>query len=58
MNALNPTRKTLLIGMGNSGRADDGLGWKFADEYASANFLDVEYQIGRASCRERVYVLV
>lgn len=26
--------KTLLIGIGNSGRADDGLGWAFLDQLA------------------------
>lgn len=36
----------LLIGIGNTGRGDDGLGWMFADyvrEHASSLF-DVEYR--------------
>lgn len=38
--------KILLIGIGNSGRKDDGLGWKLAEWVASANVasLDVEYR--------------
>jgi hydrogenase maturation protease len=38
--------KMLLIGIGNCGRGDDGLGWMFADyvrEHASSLF-DVEYR--------------
>ena len=38
--------KILLIGIGNSGRGDDGLGWKFADlvEHSLYNFFDCEYR--------------
>ena len=38
--------KTLLIGIGNSGRSDDGLGWKFV-EMISGNgydFIDYEFR--------------
>ena len=34
--------KLLLIGIGNSGRKDDGLGWKFADYVNSLNLQDVD----------------
>ena len=44
MNAPQPTKRILLIGIGNNGRADDGLGWKFADEYDEATFIDVEHR--------------
>lgn len=40
------TAKMLLIGIGNCGRGDDGLGWSFADylkEYFS-DLFDVEYR--------------
>ena len=32
MNAFDPTKKTLMIGIGKPGRGDDALGWKFLDE--------------------------
>ena len=35
MNILKPHNHTLLIGIGNSGRADDGLGWAFLDALES-----------------------
>lgn len=45
MNALRTDRKTLLIGIGNSGRSDDALGWKFADEFSHLDSLfDIEYR--------------
>jgi len=36
----------LLIGIGNSGRGDDGLGWTFASLASNAgyNFIDFEYR--------------
>ena len=38
-------RKTLLIGIGNSGRSDDALGCKFVDEFADYDHLfDLEYR--------------
>lgn len=39
-------RKILLVGIGNGGRGDDGLGWKFADNTARkyAAGIDVEYR--------------
>lgn len=37
MNALNPN-DTILIGIGNSGRRDDGLGWAFLDRLAETNY--------------------
>ena len=38
--------KVLLIGIGNSGRGDDGLGWKFTDmlKRYKFDFLDYEYR--------------
>jgi hydrogenase maturation protease len=40
------SNKLLLIGIGNSGRGDDGLGWKFTDmlERYGYDFLDYEYR--------------
>ncbi len=38
--------KKLIIGIGNEGRRDDGLGWRFAEkaEVFSADFFDFEYR--------------
>jgi hydrogenase maturation protease len=44
MNALNPDHKTILIGIGNDGRADDALGWLFADQFADNSALEVVYR--------------
>jgi len=45
MNDINQTKKTLLIGIGNYGRADDALGWKFIDEFSDQEDLyDFEYR--------------
>lgn len=44
MNALNPDHKTILIGIGNDGRADDALGWLFADQFADNSALEVTYR--------------
>jgi hydrogenase maturation protease len=45
MNALKTTDKTLLIGIGNYGRSDDALGWKFIDTFISHDELfDFEYR--------------
>ena len=44
MNKSNPIKKTLLVGIGNYGRADDALGWKFSDEFSSDERFDVEYR--------------
>lgn len=45
MNDTNPTKKTLLIGIGNYGRADDALGWKFIDEFSGlSDLFDFEYR--------------
>jgi hydrogenase maturation protease len=41
------TAKKLLIGIGNYGRSDDALGWKFADAVAAGNDsadYDIEYR--------------
>lgn len=44
MNALK-TNRTLLIGIGNYGRSDDALGWKFIDTFESHDDLfDFEYR--------------
>lgn len=45
MNVLNPAKKKLLIGIGNDGRADDALGWKFAEAFSlHQELFDVEYR--------------
>ena len=45
MNESKTDQKVLLIGIGNSGRSDDALGWKFVDEFAAYDELfDVEYR--------------
>lgn len=45
MNDTNQTKKILLIGIGNAGRSDDALGWKFVDEFSDLNDLfDFEYR--------------
>jgi hydrogenase maturation protease len=45
MNDINPTKKILLIGIGNSGRGDDALGWKFIDEFSDlTDLFDFEYR--------------
>jgi hydrogenase maturation protease len=38
--------RILLIGIGNCGRGDDGLGWRFADYICESgyDFFDVEYR--------------
>jgi len=40
------TSRILLVGIGNSGRKDDGLGWKFSDlvNLWQLPFLDVEFR--------------
>ncbi len=39
-------KKTLFVGIGNIGRADDGLGWAFIDYLAlkSTNSYNLEYR--------------
>ena len=44
MHALNPDHKTILIGIGNDGRADDALGWLFADQFAENSVLEVVHR--------------
>lgn len=45
MNDLNQTKKTLLIGIGNDGRSDDALGWKFVEECSDlSDLFDFEYR--------------
>jgi hydrogenase maturation protease len=43
---LNKLPKTLIIGIGNSGRQDDGLGWAFLDaiELKVKDSYDLEYR--------------
>lgn len=44
MNELR-TAKILMIGIGNSGRSDDALGWKFADEFSNqTDMFDIDYR--------------
>ena len=40
------SNKILIIGIGNSGRCDDGLGWKFTSlvENAGHHFINCEYR--------------
>lgn len=39
------TDKILLIGIGNNGRSDDALGWKFVDEFSNqTDFFDIDYR--------------
>lgn len=45
MNTSKTTDKILLIGIGNYSRADDALGWKFADEFSvQSDLFDIEYR--------------
>lgn len=39
-------KRVLLIGIGNCGRGDDGLGWKFNDLLSEKNYnwIDLEYR--------------
>ena len=37
-------KKTLVIGIGNTGRADDGLGWEFVDMLADDERFDIVYR--------------
>jgi len=37
-------KNTLLIGIGNKGRGDDGLGWAFADQLKGDPSLEVIYR--------------
>ena len=45
-NLRTDSTRILCIAIGNSGRGDDGIGWKFADELKrfGYNFLDYEYR--------------
>ncbi len=43
MFTFDPTKKTLLIGIGNPGRGDDALGWKFLEEMESV-LPDIDYR--------------
>jgi hydrogenase maturation protease len=48
MNDINQTKKTLLIGIGNYGRTDDALGWKFINEFSDRDDLydfECRYQL-------------
>lgn len=37
-------KRVLMIGIGNSGRGDDALGWKFIDEVADQIGFEVDYR--------------
>jgi hydrogenase maturation protease len=37
-------KRTLIIGIGNSSRGDDGLGWKFLDDVVTGEGVDLEYR--------------
>jgi len=39
------TDKILMIGIGNSGRSDDAMGWKFVDEFSNqVDVFDIDYR--------------
>lgn len=45
MNGLKMDNKILMIGIGNNGRSDDALGWKFADEFSTyEDVFDVDHR--------------
>jgi len=45
MNDTSQIEKTLLIGIGNYGRSDDAMGWKFIDEFSDlSDLFDFEYR--------------
>jgi hydrogenase maturation protease len=44
MKESNPKKGLLLIGIGNEGRADDGLGWAFLDQLEGQPGFDREYR--------------
>jgi hydrogenase maturation protease len=45
MSDLNQIKKNLVIGIGNYGRADDALGWRFVDAFSDLNDqYDFEYR--------------
>ncbi|MDZ7651023.1 MAG: hypothetical protein U5K54_29970 [Cytophagales bacterium] len=45
MNELKMASRILMIGIGNNGRSDDALGWKFVDEFSDhEDLFDVEYR--------------
>ena len=37
-------KKTLVIGIGNTGRADDGLGWEFVDKLVDDERFDIVHR--------------
>ena len=45
-NVKTDTGRILLVGIGNCGRGDDGLGWKFAEMIKDAvnNLIDIEFR--------------
>lgn len=45
MKDSNQIKKILLIGIGNDGRTDDAMGWKFLDQFSDLNdIFDFEYR--------------
>jgi hydrogenase maturation protease len=45
MNGLKTDSRILMIGIGNNGRSDDALGWKFVDEFSNREDLfDIEHR--------------
>jgi len=45
MNDINQIKKILLIGIGNYGRGDDAIGWRFIDEFSDlTDLFDFEYR--------------
>jgi len=45
MSELKTDSRILMIGIGNNGRSDDALGWKFVDEFSNREDLfDIEHR--------------
>jgi len=45
MSGLKTDSRILMIGIGNNGRSDDALGWKFVDEFSNREDLfDIEHR--------------
>jgi hydrogenase maturation protease len=45
MSGLKTDSRILMIGIGNNGRSDDALGWKFVDEFSDhEDLFDIEHR--------------
>jgi hydrogenase maturation protease len=43
-NSKTEKERILLIGIGNSGRTDDGLGWKFIELVSKPAYIDLDFE--------------